>query len=242
MTERTTRTEDVRRGVLDEILDGALAPGEKLENEDALAARFGVSRATVREAMRSLLTAGYLTRRHGHGTFVSHHPLRRHALDATVSYTAMIRDAGLEPSERVLGKTLRTATADEAERLGIDSTASVVAVERVRMASGRPVILSEDRIPVALLPGDALDRLDASLYVMLDWAGVHVEFATARLMPVAATARQSKLLDVPRSSPLLYIDQLDMAADGRPVMLSSEWHVPDVFELVVNRRAASPVP
>lgn len=237
MSGRTTRQEDVRRAVLAEILDGSLAPGSKLPNEDALAERFGVSRATVREALRSLLTANYLTRRHGHGTFVSYTPVSRHALDTTVSYTAMIRQAGFEPTEQMLSKVLREATEEEVERLGIGSTASVVAVERVRLADGRPVIASLDRIPVALLPGDALDHLDASLYVMLEWAGAQVRFATARLVPVLATTRLAKLLDVSRNSPLLHIEQVDVAADGQPVMFSSEWHVPDAFELVVNRRA-----
>jgi GntR family transcriptional regulator len=237
MSGRTTRTEDVRRKVLDEILDGTLAPGAQLPNEDALAVRYDVSRATVREALRSLIASDYLTRRHGHGTFVSHAPMSRHALDATVSYTAMIRDAGFEPSERVLSKEVRAATEEEATRLGLAEHASVVAVERVRLADGRPVIASLDRIPAALLGGESLDQLDASLYVMLEWIGAPVKFATARLMPVLATTRLGKLLEVKKNSPLLHIDQIDVAADGRAVMLSSEWHVPDAFELLVNRRA-----
>lgn len=237
MSGRTTRQEDVRRAVLAEIVDGSLPPGSKLPNEDALAERYNVSRATVREALRSLITASHLTRRHGHGTFVSSTPVSRHALDTTVSYTAMIRQAGFEPSERVLSKVRRAATEEEVERLGIEWTASVVVVERVRLADGRPVIASLDRIPVALLPGDALERLDASLYVLLEWAGAQVRFATARLVPVLATTRLAKLLEVARNSPLLHIEEVDVAADGQPVMLSSEWHVPDAFELVVNRRA-----
>jgi GntR family transcriptional regulator len=232
-----TRTEDVRRQVLDEILDGTLSPGAQLPNEDALADRFQVSRATVREALRSLIAANYLTRRHGHGTFVSHAPMTRHALDSTVSYTAMIREAGFEPSERVLSKDTRATTAEEAERLDLANGDEVVAVERVRLADRRPVVASIDRIPAALLSDDAMQRLDASLYVLLDWIGTPVRFATARLAPVLATDRLAKLLEVPKKSPLMQIEQVDLTADGRPVMLSSEWHVPDAFELLVNRRA-----
>ncbi len=46
-------------------------PGDKLEGERDLAARFGVSVGTLREALRSLAQEGLLTRRHGSGTFVS---------------------------------------------------------------------------------------------------------------------------------------------------------------------------
>jgi GntR family transcriptional regulator len=234
---RMTRTEDVRRQVLDEILDGTLSPGTQLPNEDALADRFQVSRATVREALRSLIAANYLTRRHGHGTFVSHAPMTRHALDATVSYTAMIREAGFEPTERVLSKDTRAATDDEAERLDLTNGDAVVAVERVRLADRRPVVASIDRIPAGLLSDEAMQRLDASLYVLLDWIGTPVRFATARLTPILATDRLAKLLEVPKKSALMQIEQVDLTADGRPVMLSTEWHVPDAFELLVNRRA-----
>ena len=63
-----------------------------------------MSRATVREAVLGLIEAGYLTRRHGSGTFVADPPRSRHALDTTVSYTAMIREAGMQPGERVLAE------------------------------------------------------------------------------------------------------------------------------------------
>jgi DNA-binding GntR family transcriptional regulator len=53
---------------------------------------------------------------------------------------------------------------------------------------------------------------------------------------VTATARLSRLLEVHRGSPLLHIDETDYDQSGRAVMLSAEWHVPDVFELHVNRR------
>jgi GntR family transcriptional regulator len=237
---RITRTEDVRRRLLADVLDGALAPGAKLPNEDQLAERFAVSRATVREAIRGLLETGYLRRRHGHGTFVSHAPVSRHALDATVSYTAMIREAGHEPGERVLRRDVREATEEEARRLELAPAAPVTVIERVRLADGRPVILSVDRIPHALLRGVGPEELDASLYVILERVGAPVRSATAQLRPVLATARAARLLGVPARSPLLHIDQVDFDAGGRPVMLSAEWHVADAFELLVNRRPALP--
>lgn len=237
---RTTRTEEVRRRLMEDLLHGTIPPGGKLPNEDQLAERFGVSRATVREAIRGLLEAGYLTRRHGHGTFVSRAPLSAHALDTTVSYTALIREAGHEPGERVLHKEIREATDEEAERLMLPPDSDVVCVERVRLADGRPVILSLDRIPAALIGDMGLGRLDASLYVLLDWAGAPVRSATARLQPVVATARLARLLEAERGTPLMHIDQVDFDGGGRPVMLSAEWHLADAFELLVNRKPAVP--
>ena len=232
MRRRTSRVEEVRQGLLADL--GRLQRGAKLPNEQALAERFAVSRATVREAVLGLLEAGYVTRRHGAGTFVADAPRGHHALDTTVSYTAMIRDAGLQPGERVLAKDVREPTAAERDRLALPDGERVVEVERLRLADGRPVIYSRDRIPAVLL-GDA--DLDGSLYVALDWAGHRVERASARLVPVVADDRLARMLEVEPGAPLLHIDQTDHERGGRPVMLSLEWHVAEAFELIVNRRA-----
>lgn len=55
------------------IDDGTLAPGDRLPSERELALQFGVSRATVREAVQRLSTLGLLEVRQGVGTLVSHH-------------------------------------------------------------------------------------------------------------------------------------------------------------------------
>ena len=109
----------------------------------------------MREAVLGLLEAGYLTRRHGSGTYVTKAPRSRHALDTTVSYTAMIREAGHEPGETVISKAVRAPTEHECELLDARRRRPVHEVERVRLADDRPVIYSRDRIPAALLSGIA---------------------------------------------------------------------------------------
>lgn len=65
--------EDTVARLLQTIRLGIVAPGEALPAERDLAARFGVSRDTVREAIRSLADAGFVVTRRGRygGTFVS---------------------------------------------------------------------------------------------------------------------------------------------------------------------------
>jgi GntR family transcriptional regulator len=236
---RVSLVDQVRQGLLEDLLAGTLEPGEKLPNEDKLAERFAVSRATVREAVLGLLEAGYLIRRHGSGTYVTSAPRSRHALDTTVSYTAMIRDAGHEPGETVIRKGVRAATELEHTLLGLDDGESVMELERVRLADRRPVIYSRDRIRASLLQGVADEALDSSLYEILNEAGHAVVRARAELIPTLADAKLSRLLEVTRGTPLLHIDQIDYDARGRAVMLSQEWHVADAFELIVNRRISS---
>jgi GntR family transcriptional regulator len=235
---RPSLVDQVREGLLDDLIAGRLVPGDKLPNENELADRFAVSRATVREAVGGLLEAGYLARRHGSGTYVTSAPRSRHALDTTVSYTAMIRDAGYEPGVTVLNKGVRAPNEGERELLGLPAGETVVEIERVRLADRRPVIYSLDRVPLALANDVESDALNNSLYLMLGSIGHPVARASARLLPVLADERLGRLLEIEVGAPLLHIDQIDYDERGRAVMLSFEWHVPEVFEMVVNRRSS----
>src|SRR6516164_5849746 len=146
-SRRPSLVEQVRENLLGDLTSGKLPPGAKLANENELAERFAVSRSTIREAVRGLMDAGYLARRHGSGTYVTSSPRTRHPLDTTVSYTAMIRDSGHTPTETVISKALRASAEDERERLGLADDEPVIDLERVRYADRRPVIYSRDRIP-----------------------------------------------------------------------------------------------
>jgi GntR family transcriptional regulator len=231
---RVSLVDQVRQGLLEDLMSGRLPPGAKLPNENEIGERFGVSRATVREAVLGLMEAGYLARRHGSGTYVTKAPRSRHALDSTVSYTEMIREAGHEPSVTVITRSVRAP--DDREREVLD-TDQVLELERVRFADRRPVIYSRDRIAAAPVRDVPDEAFDGSLYAVLHSVGHDVVRATAELLPTLADTKLSRLLEVRRGAPLLHINQTDYDARGHAVMLSLEWHVADAFELIVNRRA-----
>lgn len=237
MAARPSRIDEVRHGLLADLVNGTTPVGTKLPNEQEIASRFGVSRATVREAVGGLVESGYLLRRHGSGTFVTLLPSRRHALDATLSYTQMIRQAGMTPGLRLLGATVRPASPDEAADLALDEGTPLRVLERLRTADDRPVVYSIDLIAAWRLEGLRDEDLDIGLYDVLDSVGFRVRTASAVLLPVVADARLARLLDVRRGTALQRIDEVDRTGDGSPVMRSTEWHVPGIFELRVNRRS-----
>lgn len=234
---RVSRVEEVRQGLLHDLLTGALPVGAKLVNEQGLAERFDVSRSTIREAVAALVTAGYLERRHGSGTYVVGLPGPRHALDATLSYTHMIADAGMTPGLKVLRVETRPATSGEALALDLSSDEPVRRLERLRTADGRPVIYSVDVVPERFVASVANRRFNRSLYDVLSSTGEPVVSASAVLIPVTADRRLSRLLKVKIGGALQLITEVDYTKGGQPIVYSTEWHVPGVFELRVNRRA-----
>ena len=89
----------------------------------------------------------------------------------------------------VISKAVRAPTEHECELLDLEPDDQLLEVERVRLADGRPVIYSRDRIPAALLRGIPDDALDSSLYVILETAGHAVVRASAELLPTLADER-----------------------------------------------------
>ncbi|MHB0871587.1 MAG: FadR/GntR family transcriptional regulator, partial [Chloroflexota bacterium] len=127
-----------------QILAGDMKPGDRLPNERDLAAQFGVSRASVREAIAALQLIGLVESRVGGGTYA-----RRDVLGATISpfakmLAAEIGQAG-EPLE--VRRMLEPQTAwFAAERATPENVAEIqLCLERqqARVAAGE-VTVSED--------------------------------------------------------------------------------------------------
>jgi DNA-binding GntR family transcriptional regulator len=236
-TSRISRIEKVRQGLLHDLITGQLRVGTKLINEQGLASRFDVSRSSVREAVSALVTVGYLERHHGSGTYVVGLPGPRHALDATLSYTHMIAEAGMSPGLRVLSVETRLATSDEGNVLNLGRDEPVRRLERLRTADGRPVIYSVDIVPERFVSSVTNATFDGSLYDVLSSIGEPVASADAVLTPITAGRQLSRQLKVKVGSALQQIIEVDFTKSGQPIVYSSEWHVPGVFELRVHRRA-----
>lgn len=110
------------------IEHGALTPGSLLGNEIELAARLGLSRPTVRQAIQSLVDKGLLVRRRGVGTQVVHSKVRR-PLELSSLYDDL-EAAGQRPATKVLVNTVVPATAEIAAALGVAEDSEVHRIER----------------------------------------------------------------------------------------------------------------
>ena len=243
MRSRPLLSDVVRSELRRAIIEGEFPPDSKLPNEERLRERFAVSRITLREAVRGLIEDGYVVRRQGSGTFVTHGPALRNSLDTNFSYTEYFESIGIETSKRLL--SARVAAADEAVAadLGIPLGTDVVEIRRVRIADRRPAIYSVDHLPADIVSLERhADAFLGSLYRLLAGRGHPVDHGRAILLPVVADAEIAAILEVEPGTPLQHLRQVDFDSQDRPVMLSLEWHVPSVIELRVYRRGPGPVP
>ncbi|HXY42913.1 MAG TPA: GntR family transcriptional regulator [Acidimicrobiales bacterium] len=235
---RVSLTESCADAIAGAIAAGAYSAGTQLPAEAQLAANLGVSRATLREALRQLQDRGLIIRRHGRGTFVAKRPIRKD-LNRNFGITAMIRSGGYRPGVRGLEVREEAADRELAQSLGLTPGDPLTVIERVRLADDRPVVWSRDAIRRDLLDVTDLKELsgdDVSIYGLLHkLRQVTICRGVAELSPVAATASLAERLEVRRRAPLLCIKQVDYDGRGNPILCSVEYHVSDWISFTLER-------
>jgi len=220
------------------IQDGVFPRGSQLPPEKELVIRLGVSRTTLREALRALEQAGLIVRRRGLGTFVAETPMMKD-LSNNFGITAMVKEAGYPPESHP--GVVRSEKASRQLTSVFPSLAEgtpVVVVDRIRVANQRPVVWSLDIVPAELLGPDALNGFDPtrhSVYDFLAKLGIRVTRGLAELYPIAASKDVAAKLNVRQRTPLMRIIQTDFDSTNRAVLYSIEYHVPDAFTFLVNR-------
>lgn len=209
----------VARVLATEIRGGPLRDAAHLPSERALVERFGVSRVTVRRALRALEEEGLVTSAAGRGWLVraAHFEEPENEL---VSFSALAGEHGLGATARVLALRTREATLDEAERLGVAPGAEVVELDRVRLLDGVPVAIDRSLVPAARAPGlIERDWTTASLYTALAEAGVPPARADYVVQAAPADAEEAALFALAPGAPVLLAEQLTYDASGRPIQL-----------------------
>jgi DNA-binding GntR family transcriptional regulator len=200
------------------IMDGQLKPGDRFENELALASRLNLSRPTTRRAIQELVDKGLLVRKRGVGTQVVQTRVHR-PVELTSLYDDLAR-AGQEPTTRVLDYSVRPATEDIAVRLNLEVGAEVVMIRRLRSSAGQPLALMTNHLPVAIAPDrEELER--AGLYQSLRSRGVHIRLARQRIGAKAADRDEARLLDEKFRAPLLVMERTAFDDSGRIVEFGS---------------------
>jgi GntR family transcriptional regulator len=228
----------VRDDLLTRITSGRIPPGSKLPPEPELAEELGVSRPTLREALRSLEEDGFVTRTRGAGTYATHRPRLRNNLDVNFGVTEAIRAAGMVPGTSRTAVHTDGATDEEASVLDLTPGDPVVRLERVRTADDDPVVLSVDVVSAARITAAELTSmpLDGSLYELLERHGTPVAHGVVQLEPARADRGLAKRLGVKGGALLLYLRQVDYGREGEPLLLSHEHHLAEAFEFTVVRR------
>jgi GntR family transcriptional regulator len=212
--------------------------GQRLPSEPDLAKQLGVSRATLRDAMRTFETQGLVRRRQGSGTFVVG---RVQALDSGLevleSLETMAKRLGLGIS--VSNLSVEQIVADERLALNLNLAVGMplLRVRRVICAENRPVAYLVDTLPDDVLHVDDLHAdFHGSVLDLLLVRGDALKTSRADISALGATAEVAKALQIQRGDVLLNFCSQLFDGNGKIVDYSLSYFIPGYFHFHVVRR------
>ena len=137
-------------GIEQAIQTGLVQVNDALPAERELAVALGVSRVTVRNAVRALVDKGILVQRHGAGTFVA----SRGSVSPNrlTSFTEDMQDRGRITDTVWLDRSVGLPTPEECEALEIMPDRLVSRLYRLRLADKEPMCLEHAVLPQYILP------------------------------------------------------------------------------------------
>jgi GntR family transcriptional regulator len=212
--------------------------GSRLISEPDLAKQLGVSRATLREAMRTFETQGLIRRRQGAGTFVvGKVPVLDAGLEVLESIETMARRLNLVVAVSDLNVEQVAADEDQAIGLGVAVGDCLTRVRRVMRAETRPVAYLIDTLPESVLKiADLPVGFNGSVLDFLLERGDDLRISRAAISANNATAEVAKALEIQRGDVLLQFVSQIYTADGKIVDYTVSYFIPGYFNFHVVRR------
>ena len=205
----------IQADLRDRVASGELPPGTQVETEQELMAHYGVSRATVRQALSGLVAEGLLEIRRGRGTFV-HGAALEHRLGGFYTFSREIERHGMRPGTRVRDIGVEPASSGIAEGLGLAPGTPVVALSRVRLADDQPIVSETSYLPAARFKGlEEVDFNAASLYDTLTTRfGVRPVRARETFLPALLAEDDAAVLGGDPGDPVLGVERTTYDAAG----------------------------
>ena len=197
------------------IKNGEWAAGSQIPNEDRLGEMLGISRITLRHALRNLEEAGMLRREHGRGTFVRSATMVAGVRGLT-SFTDEMRTLALEPGTRLLGAQTIPATEIVAEALETDVGSVIVQLRRLWLGNGMPIGIQTTHLSAERVPGlfDAAPDIGSLYRWLKDNCGIEPIKAKEIYRVGSVPEDGAELIELPAGTPAFEVERVTFDRAG----------------------------
>jgi len=211
----------IAQDIIAQVVAGQLLPGSQIPSENEIIAAHGVSNTTARRVLQELERRGWVTRIKGRGTFVRQQRVER-TVDRILSFTRNMREAGLEPSTRLLGvRVSRGSRSVTIQGRDYRLAGPLYEVKRLRMADGVPMMLETRFVSMQLCPGLDSKNLEDSLYDVYEQQyGLHLARIDQIVRATLLEGEEMKALGVEEPVPAFRVEGVTFV--GREVILEME--------------------
>lgn len=225
-------------GLLERIEAGELLPGDRLPSERELSERLGITRVTLRQALRMLEVQGLLIRRPGAGTFVASLKWERE-VEQLLPFGQGLRQQGYCPEARLIVLEKRAASVVVARKLRLPVGAPVYYCQRLRLVNQEPAMLEEVLLSATHVPQwEQADFSGRSVNVVLaEKVGLVMSTAVQTIEAVSANEYEAAWLGIKTGSPLILVKRTAYDQHGRALHISKELYRGDRFRFISSLSA-----
>lgn len=213
-------------------------PGGKLPSEPILAESLHVSRATLREAMRTFEAQGKIYRRQGSGTYVTHpSKVITTGLEILESIDTLATRIGFSVKMSSCNIVLRDSSMEEMNALKLTQDLQVVSIDRVMIAENRPVAYLVDVLPANIMDINELKNAfnGSVLDYLLNQGQPSLDVSQTEISAVTATSDIAKRLNIQRGDVLLCFNALLFSIQNQVVDYSLSYYLPGYFRFHIHR-------
>jgi GntR family transcriptional regulator len=215
-----------------EIQDGVYSGTEPMQGEIGLAARFDVSRITIRKAMDRLTAEGRVERLRGRGTFALDQGNR--ASPVTASLSGNIENLvalGLQTDGALIELTYAVAPTHICAAMGLPEGATLQRAVRVRSLDGVPFSHLTTWLPEDIGRSFSADELrEMPLLRLIERSGHRIATARQSISAKLAAPEVARLLQIEPGEALLSVRRLVLSDTGQVVEHISGLYRPDTYE------------
>lgn len=185
----------------------SMSPNDKLLSERELSEHYGVSRITVRLALKELEIRGLIYKKQGKGTYVSGINEPATDLSAAYSFTEEMRKQGREPKTTILSFEKLTVTPYLSTLLDVNKGTEIFELERLRLADDKPLMLERTFLPFQKFSTLSEEMLRQKPLYDIFSEDYHemVRFAEEEFYASIALDYEASLLEIKKGDPVLHV-------------------------------------
>lgn len=208
------------------ILEGDLKQNEMIPSETELAAKYKVTRMTVRQAINNLLVDGYIYRHKGKGTFVIFNKTEMEQSPSEPSFSFHREMIGVKSPIKNVVLNFRTEHSDEiiSKGLGIPLGSEIIYVERVRQADNIPLVYERLYLPKDLYSHLPLEAFEGSFHTYIqEYLNYKIKNSNRSIEARAVNEQVAIMLHQSVGEPSLYMSSISYLENGRAFLYSRQY-------------------
>lgn len=226
----------VYKWMKDNIESGHWEVGMKLPSEPALSRDIGVSRSTLRLAIRLLIDDGICYQRPGKGTFITSKRTRYELTDLK-SFTEQMKAKNIKPTSKLLELSTNLIPSEHIQlKLGLSPNDRVRKIKRIRYADDLPMSLETVYMGVTICSGiEKYDFAKESIYNLVeDTYKIPIINGVLSIESDEANREDAKYLKVETGTSMLYVDAINYTENEKPVFITFAKYPKDRYTFTIN--------